>query len=94
MRVAVQSQAADFEAAARRFLLRDEANHTFLLNRLARGDREPERGPWWSATVYDGDHLVACAARDRQALFVSERPRVCVDSRWRRHCASAPGSST
>jgi ribosomal protein S18 acetylase RimI-like enzyme len=74
MRVAVQSQAADFEAAARPFLLGDEANHTFLLNRLARGDRDPERGPWWSATVSDGGHLVASAARDRQALFVSNGP--------------------
>ncbi len=94
MRVAVQSQAADFEAAARRFLLRDEANHTFLLNRLARGDREPERGPWWSATVYDGDHLVACAARDRQALFVSDCPESGVEVAGGSIARAAPGSST
>jgi len=74
MRVVVQERAADFDAAARTFLLRDEANHTFLLNRLARGDQDPERGPWWSATLHDSDRLVACAARDRQAVFLSHCP--------------------
>ena len=74
MRITVQARAADFAAAARTFLLVDEANHTFLLNRLARGDQDPERGPWWSAVVLDGDQLVACAARDRQAVFLSHGP--------------------
>ena len=74
MRVAVQACAADFDALARPLLLADEANHTFLLNRLARGDQSQERGPWWSATVHDGARVVACAARDRQAVFLSEGP--------------------
>ena len=74
MRVAVQTRAADFDAAARAFLLTDEGNHTFLLNRLARGNQDVERGPWWSATVHEGQRLVACAARDRQALFLSDGP--------------------
>ena len=74
MRVFVQDRAADFDAAARTFLLLDEANHTFLLNRLARGDQDPERGPWWSTTVHDGERLVACAARDRQAVFLTNCP--------------------
>ena len=74
MRVAVQARAAEFDAQARPLLLADEANHTFLLNRLARGDHDHERGPWWSATVHDGAPVVACAARDRQAVFLSNGP--------------------
>jgi hypothetical protein len=89
MRVAVQTRAADFDAAARRFLLVDEANHTFLLNRLARGDRDADRGPWWSATIHDGRRLVACAARDRQAVFLSDGPAASWEglANTLRHCS-------
>jgi ribosomal protein S18 acetylase RimI-like enzyme len=74
MRVETHAHSADFAATAFPTLLADEANHTFLLNRLARGDQDPERGPWWSAAVFANEALLACAARDRQAVFLSTGP--------------------
>lgn len=74
MRVETFARAEPFADAALDYLVQDEANHTFLLNRIARGEHDPDRGPWWSAAVFDGTNLLGCATRDRQAVFVSLGP--------------------
>jgi RimJ/RimL family protein N-acetyltransferase len=70
MRVAIHDAQSAFEAEARGFLEADQANNTLLLAALAKAPN-PQRPPWWSASVRRDGRMLACALRDRSAAFMS-----------------------
>jgi predicted GNAT family acetyltransferase len=70
MRVEIHDTQAPFEATARGFLERDQAGNTLLLSALAKQSNSPAAA-WWSAFASRTDKALACALRDRAAVFVS-----------------------
>src|SRR5512134_211579 len=70
MRVEIHDAPASFEGAARGFLERDQARNTLLLSALARKSSPPPAA-WWSAFASRKDEALACALRDRAAVFLS-----------------------
>lgn len=70
MRVAIHDARAPFEAAARGFLERDQANNTMLLSTLARQPADSGTA-WWSALASGPKGMLACALRDGTSVLLS-----------------------